>query len=183
MWTYGFRYNRSRSDDGVFTNLDAAYQGGIRPDRCAPPHDCFGDGPVLVERPWIQIVGEDSARADEDLVFDRDTVIHADVVLDLDAVSNGHAGVDEHVLAKIATCADPGSVSNVALVPDVRSFADFDVVFDTGSGVYVRHVQISLEETIDERRPRTLQLTPAAVKDSIDSTVLRPSTNAVSPGS
>ena len=100
------------------------------------------DLPVRVLRPRVQVVGEDRARTDEDLVLERDPGVDRDVVLDLDAVADADAGVDEHVAAQRAVGADAGGRPDVRQVPDPSPGSDLGPGFHLGCRVDgdARHV-------------------------------------------
>ncbi len=88
------------------------------------------DLPVVVEGPRHEIVGERRRRADEHIVADRDTVIHADVVLHLAAIADDRLGIDVDVLAENTIAPDQRTTADVGVVPHAGSAAHLGPVLD-----------------------------------------------------
>ncbi len=89
--------------------------------------------------PRVHHVGEHRARTAEDVVLQRDALVHRHVVLDLHAVADHDGAADEHVLAEHAVAAEARRRHDVAEVPDARTRAD--------DGARVHH-----SRRVDERR-------------------------------
>lgn len=81
-------------------------------------------------------VGEDHARAAENVVFQRDVVVHRDVVLHLDVVADDDLVADEHVLAKGAITADDCLAADMNPMPNAGVLADLGAFIDDGRRVY-----------------------------------------------
>jgi len=80
-------------------------------------------------------VGEHHAGAAEHVVFERDAVVHGDVVLDLHVGADDDVVADEHVLPERAACADAGTGADVHEVPDTAALANLGAMVDDGAGM------------------------------------------------
>ena len=116
------------------------YRGPVRDhgsgaDRAAVAKFDGADGPVVAagklagggDGPWVTVVGEDRAGADEDAVADGHAVIHESPVLDLDPVAQPYPFVDEGVAADDAFGPKDRALAEHRPIPDARSRADNDV--------------------------------------------------------
>lgn len=128
--------DRSCTNEGVFTNSYAAYDGAIGPQSCA-----FFDQGVTVfvfalyEGTGIVDVGEYHAGAAENPLFDVDVVVDGDVVLNFAVVTDGDLVANEHVLAHGDVLSDSGATAYVHEVPDSGTFADLGTFVYYGAGV------------------------------------------------
>jgi hypothetical protein len=86
----------------------------------------------------MEVVGEHGARTDEDVVLQRDPGVDAHVVLDLHAVTDASATVDEHVLAQRARRSHQCTVSDVGVVPDRCAIAERGLGLHHGGRVHAR---------------------------------------------
>src|SRR5881227_1478256 len=86
----------------------------------------------------IDHVGEYHRRSTEDVIFELDTLIHGDVVLDLAVVADPRAIHDDHVLAETAARPDDGTRHHMAEVPDLRPITDCGALVDIRGLVHER---------------------------------------------
>jgi hypothetical protein len=89
----------SSANKCIFTNDDSAHHGAVG-TQSGP---FFNEGTkvfvfALDEGAGVEHVGKDHAGAAEDALFERDVVVHADVILHFAAVANCDLVADEHVL-------------------------------------------------------------------------------------
>src|SRR5690606_13891673 len=107
------------ADKGVSSQNNAGEQGRVRSD----------SGAIADDRPRILIaagdlgarvtdVGEDRARAHEDVVFDLDASVDAYVVLDSHSTTNHSAAGNKTSLSQTASRSDDRAGHHVAVVPD-----------------------------------------------------------------
>ncbi len=99
-------------------------------------HVSLDDLPVGIEGPGHEIIGEGRRRANEHVVTDMHAVVHADVVLQLAAISDYSLRVDVDVLADDTVVADVGPITHVGVMPDARSVADIGAVLDDRCRMY-----------------------------------------------
>lgn len=118
---------------------------GIAPDGCSADDGAvssqtgpfFDQGwPGLIHpadmSPGIEYIGEDHAGAAEDIIFQRDALVDADVVLHLAAVADGGVRTDDDVLTDIAVFANDRTGHHMAEVPDFRTATDTDSGINAG---------------------------------------------------
>ena len=121
---------------GVFTDGDATDDGAVGPERGA-----FFDESVAVfvfalnQGAGVVHVGEDHAGATEHAFFERDVVVHADVVLNFAPVADGDLVAHEHVLAEGHALAYFCAATHMDKVPDAGAFAYLGALVDDGAGV------------------------------------------------
>ena len=119
------------ADEGISADGVATDDGAVGAECCA---FFYERGAHLIHfadfRPWVVDVGKDHRRAAENAVFQGDAFVNADVVLDFAFVADDGVGADDNVLADVAVLADFGAGEDVGEVPDLRFFADGDVVVD-----------------------------------------------------
>ena len=118
-------------DEGVFAQGDAADEGSVGADGGA----ALDQGAavfVLADDGGAGVVdvGEDHAGAAEDVVFQGDGVVEADVVLHLAVIADDYVVADEDVLAEGAALADAGAGADVDPVPDAGAVADLGAGVD-----------------------------------------------------
>ena len=117
----------------------AAHDGGVRPDRGAALDHGLGVVLVGVVAPHVRAggghVGEHHAGAAENTVFQRDVVVHADVVLDLALVTDADFVAHKDVLTEGHAFAYFCAAADVHKVPDTGAFADLGTFVDDGAGV------------------------------------------------
>src|SRR5690606_3618583 len=125
-------------DQGVGADVVAAHDGGVGPDRGAPPDPGLPEFVLALDlRARVQDVGEHAGRPAEDPVLQRDPFVQADVVLDLAAIAHRHVGPDHHVLPDDAVPPDPASLEDVTEVPDLGAGADRATLVDAAGFVNV----------------------------------------------
>ena len=121
---------------GVFTDGDAADYGAVGAEG-----GTFLDQGVAVfvfaldEGSRVVYVSEDHAGAAEHAFFERDVVVHADVVLHFAAVADGDLVAHEHVLAEGHAFAYFCAATHMDKVPDAGAFADLCALVHDGAGV------------------------------------------------
>src|SRR5579864_3292982 len=121
-----FRHNRACADEAVAAELDPANDGGVRAHRSATPKDGFLVQRVTVHlRTGVRDVREHRGRPQKDIVFDFDSGINRNIVLDLHVVADDDTRGDLTVLAEDATLPDLRAFHNVREVPDLRARPDF----------------------------------------------------------
>jgi hypothetical protein len=86
-------------------------------------------------RSRIVDVCEDHGGAAEDAIFQGNSFIGADIVLNLALVANSYVRANYDILADVAVLADLGAGEDMGEVPDLGAFADGHVVVHDGSGV------------------------------------------------
>ena len=117
------------TDEGVLADGVATDDGAVGAERCAFFYEGGADLVHLADfRAWIVDVGKDHRGATEDAVFQCDTFIDGDVVLDFAFAADDGIGANDDILPDVAVFADFGSVKNVGKMPDFRFFAYGDVV-------------------------------------------------------
>src|ERR1017187_5288155 len=122
----------------ISANGRAAHDGRVGADRGA-----FADDRLLVHVPAhdfaarIDDVGQNAGRPEEDVVLDDGAGVEGNVVLDLDVVADLDMARHQDVLPKVAAGADFGVRHDVAKVPDLRAFADFTGDVNVGGWVDV----------------------------------------------
>ena len=79
-------------------------------------------------RPGIVDVGKNHGRSAEYTVFQSDTFVNADVVLNLAIVSDNHPVGNKYVLSDIAIFPDQRAGTDMSPVPDTGSCADAGAV-------------------------------------------------------
>src|SRR5580765_5407350 len=129
------RHHAARPDDGVLADLDAAQDGRARSDRRAAADDGRHDFPVAIRLelagrrhgPGIEVVGEDDAVADKDVIFQLDAFADERVARDLDAAADLGAALD------LDKRADSRLVANLAAV-EVDELEDRDVLAEPDVG-------------------------------------------------
>lgn len=128
-----FSDDGASGDEGVFTQCEAADDGGIGADGDALFHQ---GTPVFAladdGRAGVTDVGEDHAGTAKDVVFQSHGVIDADVVLDLAVIADENIVADEDVLAERATLADTSAGADVDPVPNAGASADLGAIIDDG---------------------------------------------------
>ena len=123
-------------DESVFAQGDATDEGGVGADGGALLHQGAAVF-VLADDGGAGVVdvGEDHAGAAEDIVFQGDGVVDADVVLHLAVVTDEDVVADKDVLAKGAALADARAGADVDPVPDAGALPYMGAGVDDGGGV------------------------------------------------
>lgn len=128
--------DRPSSHKGIFAEGGAADYGGVGADG-----DTALDQGVAVlffaadGAAGVVDVGKDHAGPAEHVVFQRDVVVHRDVVLNLAVVADHDAVAYKDVLAKGAIAANLGATADVHPVPDAAAFANLRANINDGRGV------------------------------------------------
>jgi len=123
--------NRAGTDEGVAADGVAADDGAVGTECCA----FFDEGGThLVHfadfRTRVEDVGKDHRGAAEDAVFQGDAFVNGDIVLNFTFVADDGVGADDDVLADVAVFSYFRSGKDVGEMPDLRFFANFNVVVD-----------------------------------------------------
>ncbi len=121
---------------GVFTDGDAADHGAVSPER----GPFFDEGIAvfvfaLDKGAGVVHVGKDHAGAAENALFERDVVVHADVILHFAAVADGDLIAHENILTEGHIFADFCAATHMDKVPDARALTDLCTFVDDGSGM------------------------------------------------
>lgn len=131
--------DRASTDEGIFTNGNAADDGAIGAKRRALFYQRIE---VLVlaldQRTRIIDIGEDHAGATEYALFQRDIVVDRNIVLDLTAVADHDFVAHEHILTERNADTDAGARANMDKVPDTGVFTDLRALIDDRAGVLDR---------------------------------------------
>ena len=86
MWLHIVGNDGAGADEAVVTELVAADDGGVGSNGGALPHSGWQElGLPFHVRAWMVDVGEDATWTQKRIVFDDDTGVDGDVVLDLHA--------------------------------------------------------------------------------------------------
>jgi len=128
-----FGHDGAGADEGVAANGVAADDGAVGPQGGAALDEGGADLIHLSDfGAGVEDVGEDHGRAAEDAVFQGDTFVDGDVVLNFAFVADDGVWAYYDVLADVAVLADFGAGEDVGEVPDFGALADLDVVVDDG---------------------------------------------------
>ena len=131
-----FRHDGAGADEGVTADGVATDDGAVGAERCTSFDKGGADLVHLADfRTGVVDVGEYHRRAAKNAVFQSDTFIDADVVLDLAFVADDYVGTNDDILADVAVVADFGTGEDVGEVPDFRPGTDLDFVIDGGGGM------------------------------------------------
>ena len=126
------------ADEGKFANVVSADDGGIGADGGPAFHGSFGIFASSDDcTSWVDDIGEDAGRAEEDIVLAGDAGINGDVVLHFHIVAEHYLGRDDDVLSEVAVFADHGAGHDVGEVPDFCAFTDGAAGIEDGRGVGV----------------------------------------------
>ena len=89
--------NCPSSDKGVLVNRHPAHNSRVRPDSDPSPYPSRQElrRRVLVQRAGHPVVGKDSIRTNEDIIFDRDLFPHQSVVFDGYPIANLRPGLNK----------------------------------------------------------------------------------------
>jgi hypothetical protein len=113
------RYDGSGADEGVTSNFITADDSRIGANRRPTPDDSLLEFRLAGDkRARVQDICEHAARAAENLILENETLIEADVVLDLAAVADCHVRTYHHVLTNRTTLADRYPAEHVAKMPN-----------------------------------------------------------------
>ncbi len=131
-----FGNHRPCADEGVTPDGMAADDCAVCPQGCA----FFDEGGThLVHlgnlRPGVVDVGKNHGRSAEDTVFQSDTFVNADVVLNLAIVPDNHPVGNKYVLTDITILPNERTGANMSPVPDTGSCADASAVVHAGGFV------------------------------------------------
>jgi|SRR4051812_40601699 len=81
-------------------------------------------------------VGKNHTGATKHVVFQSDTFVNRNVILDFTAISNEDPWPDHYVLSNDTTGPDTAPRKNMAEMPYSAFFADSNVFIDDGGGMY-----------------------------------------------
>lgn len=127
------RHDGPGSNKGVATDSVATKNGGIRADGRASPHPRgFELMLAFNSAPRIDDVCEDSRGPTEDVIFEDNTVIEGDIILDLASIANNHVRTHVNVLSEYAVATDLGMFHDVTEMPDPSPLSDFTGIVDDG---------------------------------------------------
>ena len=84
---------------------------------------------------WVDHVSKHHGRTTEHIVLQSDSLVHRDIVLDLDPVSDACVGANHHVLTDSTILSDARISQHVGHMPDGCAFTDLHFVIDKGGGV------------------------------------------------
>ena len=118
-------HHRTGPDKGISADPVAAdngaigAQGGTLLNQGGP--DLFHAPDV---GPGIDDIGEDHAGAAEDVIFQGDTFIDGNVILNLASLSDGDVRTDHDILTDVAVIAEEGTGQNMGKMPDLCPPAD-----------------------------------------------------------
>ncbi len=119
---------------------------------------------AIDRRTRIVNIGEDHARAAENVIFQVHVVVDRDIVLDLDVVANGHAIADKDVLAERAAFTDAGTRTDMDPVPDACCLADLRTpVHDGGRMDLCRHFESTFLFSFSAKAMLVVHLPPKTV--------------------
>lgn len=127
----GFGDDCAGTDEGKFSDVVAADDGGIGADGGPAFHGSFGIFASSDDcASGVDDIGEDAGGAEEDIVLTGDTGINGDVVLHFHVVAEHDLGGDDDVLSEVTVFADDGAGHDVGEVPDFCAFTDGTVGID-----------------------------------------------------
>lgn len=116
-------------DEGVAADRDPADNRRVCTDRGAAADQGF-----LIQgmpdhlRTRIGNIGQDAGRTEENVVLDGRTGVDGDVILDFYVIPDDHVIRNVAVLAEDAFRTDPGPALDVAEMPDLGAFANFNII-------------------------------------------------------
>src|SRR5215212_6527165 len=111
--------NGARTDECVRTDRGAAHDGAIRAEGCTFAHKCFAEFVLAFDlAARVDDVGEYDGRANENIVFQLDSLVNRHVILDLHAPSDAHAAPYENVLTEHRVVADVCVIHHMGVMPD-----------------------------------------------------------------
>src|ERR1043166_1840554 len=125
-------------DEGVAANCDTAENGGIGPNSSAA-----SDQRLLVEtspahlRARVGNISEHTRWSQEHVIFDDETRVDRDVILDFHIIADNRASIDVYVLAKDAALSDLGPLHDMGKMPNLGFFADDRPVIHRRAGMNI----------------------------------------------
>lgn len=123
-------------NETVSTKGYSADNGGVGTNGGSPPDKCLLVETVPVNlRSGIRDVGQNTGRAQENIIFNGRSRVDGDIVLHLDVIADDDTTVDINILAKNASLTNLRALHNVAEVPDLGSSADDGSVVNVGGFV------------------------------------------------
>ncbi len=120
-------YYRAGSHQGMSANGNPADDGGVSPDASSlfnPGGNIVAGGVPGIGAAGRLDIGKDHAGATEDIVFQDNPLVDADIVLDLDIVADLDVGGDKDVLSDFAVRPDFRPAHNMAKMPDLGARTD-----------------------------------------------------------
>ena len=118
-------HDRASGDEGVLADDMTADDRGVGSDRRAALDQRRAEFVLALDAgPRIVDVGEYRGGAAEHPVFEGDTLVDRDIVLDLAAVADRHVGTSHDILAERAIPADPGTRQNMNEMPNAGAGTD-----------------------------------------------------------
>lgn len=128
-----FIYHRSGPDKRITPQGNAADNSGIGADRRALFDQSRAKLVYLSYfRPGVVDIGKYHGRPAENAVFQSNSFIDADVVLNLAVVADNNIRPDQDILADIAILANFCTRQDVGEMPDFCSLADLAAIVDVG---------------------------------------------------
>jgi hypothetical protein len=92
-------------------------------------------------------IGEDHTGATKHIVFQSDTFVDRNVILDFAAIPDANLRADHYVLSYHAASTDTASGENMSEMPYSAFFADPNIRIDDSGGMYENGGRIHLNET------------------------------------
>src|SRR4029434_2256294 len=137
----------ARADECVTANARAANDCAIGAERCAAPHN----RPQILAVPIdlgsrVNDISENAGRSAEDVVFQLDSGVNRNVILNLAVIANHHVVGDIYVLAQNAALAEAGSRLHVGKMPNLCAGSDLYGIVDVGTFVH-EIISLGHEET------------------------------------
>lgn len=125
--------DRACPDQCMTSDCVSADDGGVCSDACSLPHSRHCEIAGRIARKCAtrrQHIGENHRWPTEDIVFQRYTLVHGNVVLYLHAITNANARPDDNILADSTVFADPCALQNMREMPDHSTIADVYALID-----------------------------------------------------
>ena len=131
-------YHGTCGNHGIASHGVTAHHRTVGTQRGSRFYERFGVDSVYREVcPRCQNVGENTGGTTENIVFQFDAFIDADVVLNAHTVTDADVGTYVNVLPQRTVTADTGALLNVAKVPYFSTFAQLHAFIYIGGFVYV----------------------------------------------
>jgi hypothetical protein len=124
------------ADHCPLTNYDPAADGGVGSERGTVPNKSLCQGPIVlgskrsiwIHGPWEEVIGKTDVWSDEDSILDGHTMIHGNVVLNLDVIPDNNAGINIHAFANDTMHSNARTFSNLSVVPDGSAVSDDSIL-------------------------------------------------------
>jgi hypothetical protein len=131
-----FRHDTSGGHKGKLPKVNAADDGAIGTEGgSASDHGGLEFGLSRQERSGKANVREDATGAHKHVIFQSDSLVDGDVVLDANASPDVNIVCDVHILAEDAAFANVGTRRHMAKMPDARGGSNVTALVHDGRGV------------------------------------------------